>query len=504
MERSVLFLFILIASSCSLLDISEPQISFYDEIEFRFTNESYIVDFLDRARSSAYLSMYSLTPSIASKLNSLIQRGVRVKVLIDNLGSSEGVSANVLVLGNVNGDMRANFIVVDASESLFLSTHNVTNQIFFVRIKNQYVANDLISEFNQMYRFGKYGSSKIVHNNSKVYRIANNTVRILFIPQENYGNAIETFIGQSSKEMVSYFRTVDNYSLYHYLYTCINHNTNSTINIGIDITNNYSSYIGILRRARVFSRPVWFNVVLSSTEVQDRFMLTTLDFTKNLNVNDGVILMLYGPTATKIKEFLHYQFSEEKTTNLQATDAEILSQVPYTNIVISEICWMGAFDNSTNSHPYAEFIEIKNISTNYYDISGYSVIITNNNNPTSPIVIGLPSGTILPPGGFLVIARKPYAQEAFNYYDILTEELSIVNSGFSVTILSPYGYIVDIAGNHTSSPFAGTTSIPRRTMVRKLDAVSHGYLQTSWYNATNKLNINPNYINNTFATPGGE
>ncbi|MCS7299590.1 MAG: hypothetical protein RMJ37_06520 [Spirochaetia bacterium] len=504
MMRMTFLLLLFIITSCNMLNVSEPQLNFYDEIDFGITNEGYVIGFLDKAKSSAYVSLYSLTPSIASKVNSLIQRGVRVRVLIDNLGSPSGVNTSVLVSGNVNGDMSANFVVIDGIESLVLSTHSVTNQFFFVRIKNEYVANDLISEFNQMYRFGRYESSKVVYNNAKVYRIANNSVRIVFVPQEDFMNVLETFISQSSENFVSYFRSIDNNNLYYYLYNSVRYSPNSRINVGINFTNGYTNYAGILQKTRVFKQPIWFNIMVSSSELEDGIALTTFDFTKNLNVKDGVIVMFYGPVATRLKEFLTSYFSSVETTNLSGTAGEILTSVPYTNIVVSEINWVGAFDNNGTSYPYAEFIEIKNISTNYYDISGYSIVITNANNPTSPTVIGIPGGTILPPGSFLVIGRKNYVPNAFSYYDILSEDLSLVNSGFSVTILSPYGQTVDIAGNHTSSPLAGTTSNPRRTMVRKLDVIDHGYLSTSWYNATNKLNINPNYISNTFATPGGD
>lgn len=504
MRITFLLLVLILITSCNILNVSEPQLNFYDEIDFGITNEDYVVEFLNKSKSSVYVSLYSLTPRIASTVNSLIQRGVRVRVLIDNLGSPSGVSTSVLVSGNVNGDMNANFIVIDGVESLILSSHVITNQFFFVRIKNEYVANDLVSEFNQMYRFGRYESSKVVYNNSKVYRIANNTVRMVFVPQEDFMNVLETFISQSSKEFVSYFRSIDNNNLYYYLYNSVRYSPNSRINVGIDFTNNYTNYTGILQKTKVFRQPISFNIMLSSSEIEDRVAITTFDFTKNLNVKDGVIVMFYGPVATRLKEFLTSYFSSVETTNLSGTAREILTSVPYTNIVVSEINWAGAFDNNGNSYPFAEFIEIKNISTNYYDISGYSIVITNGNNPTSPTVIGIPSGTILPPGSFLVIGRKNYVPNAFSYYDILSEELSLVNVGFSVTILSPYGQTVDIAGNHTSSPFAGTTSNPRRTMVRKLDAIDHGYLSTSWYSATNKLNINSNYVSNTFATPGGD
>lgn len=491
-------------SSCNILKLENPNLNFYETIQFEIIQEQDIINEISQTKSNLLISLESLTPNLITSINSLHQKGKKIKVLTDNTSYTTGLVSSILKKSPQESPMKANMIIIDNTYALLLSSHNLTNNTLMIKVKGKNILNDLISEFNQMYELNKFGVNKVTYFNAKIYNIENNSVNLIFTPQEDFLKKIYEFIGQSYEEFLAYMITLDNNYIYGYLYELKSHHTKYKINLFSNFLTTYSNYIGILGdKTRIISKNYNINLMFSKDKVKESFLFTTFDFSKNLNNVNGIMIIVRGEKSKELREYVSAILENEPTTNISLGNIQISRIAPYTNIVISEINWAGAIHNDGTSYPYAEFIEIKNISTNYYDISGYYIIITNQNNPSSPSIIGIPNGTILAPGSFFVIGRKNYHPNAFTYYDIL-EDISLVNSGFSVSLVRYDGTTIDIAGNHLSSPLGGSSGNPRRTMVRKLESVIDGWLSSAWYEATNKLNINPNFTNNTFASPGGD
>jgi hypothetical protein len=161
---------------------------------------------------------------------------------------------------------------------------------------------------------------------------------------------------------------------------------------------------------------------------------------------------------------------------------------PMGSVVINELMWMG----STKDGIADEWIELRNMTSNSYDMSGWRLIGAANQDIT------IPSGT-LPPNGFFLIANNASNSSTVNITpDFVTTAISLDNTGLQVFLANSANDIVDIADDGVGAPMAGFNSTIKRSMERK-DPPGSGTNTSSWQNSTSQTNLDSSVVD--FATP---
>ncbi|OGB85039.1 hypothetical protein A2994_00280 [candidate division Kazan bacterium RIFCSPLOWO2_01_FULL_48_13] len=156
-------------------------------------------------------------------------------------------------------------------------------------------------------------------------------------------------------------------------------------------------------------------------------------------------------------------------------------------VIISEIAWAGS-----SVSQYDEWIELKNVSTDISDLTGWKIVITNT--VGADISLSLPSKP-LSADSFLLIANYPddHANSALNAtVDLPETDISISNEGFVIELRDPADTVVDTAWDGTKPPSngeygyrnsSGSAAIERRTPIEP------GGIKNSWQKANNSINF---------------
>lgn len=149
------------------------------------------------------------------------------------------------------------------------------------------------------------------------------------------------------------------------------------------------------------------------------------------------------------------------------------------NVILNEINWGGSSSSSAD-----EWIEIRNMTGNTFDLTGWQLIGAGNSDIT------IPSGT-LSPNGFFLIAN--FDQNSLSSVlniapDYVTSALQIDNANMQIFLVNEASDIVSIADDGVGVPFKGSTS-PRRSMERKDPPGSNGMDPINWQDATTSANL---------------
>jgi hypothetical protein len=234
--------------------------------------------------------------------------------------------------------------------------------------------------------------------------------------------------------------------------------------------------------------------------------------------DDSVLLELRGPRVAKLVGAYLDQIGAASIPVSNVGDTAAPGQV-----VISEVMWMGSYNNSQVGDSADEFIELYNNTSSAINLSGWRFACTTdgtNNNSA----ITLPPGALIAPGGYFVIATKStgaFAGSA-NHFD---SKLGVTNSSRECRLgngktantvygIANFGDVIDTIGNNTNGFDSGawnrgvnngSPNFIRRSMER-VDTAASGTTNTNWRNNgyTYGLNtlVDSDFRSNTFASPG--
>ncbi|MBN2585306.1 lamin tail domain-containing protein [Patescibacteria group bacterium] len=166
-------------------------------------------------------------------------------------------------------------------------------------------------------------------------------------------------------------------------------------------------------------------------------------------------------------------------------------------IIINEVAWAGS-----SISQYDEWIELKNISTDISNLTGWKIVI--DNTAGIDVSINLPPQPLLV-GNFLLIAnyKDDHPNSALGTaVDLQETDISISNEGFVIELRNPADEVVDTAWDGTKPPSSGeygyrnasgSASIERRALFEP------GGIKSSWQKANSSINfdtsLDPNVVN---------
>jgi len=167
----------------------------------------------------------------------------------------------------------------------------------------------------------------------------------------------------------------------------------------------------------------------------------------------------------------------------------------YAMPVINEVMWAGSDISSSD-----EWVELT--SDIDIDLSGWKFsYITGKGEEKS--VVTFATGTVIPAGGFLVIARQHADSSRLSSEpQVVTSSLSLLNEGLVLRLRRSSGEAIDEVNAGTSVPFAGAnpTGGAGRASMERIDALGSGSDKANWHTATAKLGFDGDA--NVFGTPG--
>lgn len=505
-------------AGCALGNPGETE--YYGSFELKAAQTSDLVSVIESVSNRLDIAIRDLDDgTVVDALNDLVRRGVTVNLVLDNenyLVTNDLIGAVNIVAGNKYGAMDSNFLIKDGETVVQLSTSRLTNaQFLMMTIVNIYAAEDYEAEFEQMFAENHFGSGSDVEtpkqraNFRETYTIGRDTVGVYFLPAQPFLEQISERVGSMRHSTQWYLSDPQNQFVYDLWGDVLNSGVTDSIVLGVNYLSNKSDfpnfYTGVHKTivlddfrfdAMFFDvGTLYQTVVLTSCELGDH---------QTMIHGDGVCVTVTGPDVQGIYDLVSGLESGKPATNVAVSFSTPLKTVPYTNIIINEIVRKGIKDDSGTSYALAKMIELRNLTPDLIDLTGYRVIITNGNRTSEPATFIIPSGTLLQPNGYYVIAAESYA---YKYYDVLWFEFYI-DSSFTVTLEDSRGEVID----HVGQVYYGSTnswtvaSSYTYSMQRKTSLVGGsldlGTNQSSWQASTVNSNMFDNFNSGTKVTPG--
>ena len=211
-----------------------------------------------------------------------------------------------------------------------------------------------------------------------------------------------------------------------------------------------------------------------------------LEFWKNKRL--GAIFLIYFVALSCIFfQVTHAFFTStgSSTNNTFVAAAEFPLTAPLTSpagsVVINEIMWPGSSKSVAD-----EWIELRNMTGNTYDMTGWQLIGAGNSDIT------IPSGTLTPNGLFLISNfSHTSASSILNVPpDYVTSSIGLDNVNLKIFLANQAHDIVDIADDGVGTPFAGSNIPPKKSMERN-NVPGNGMDPASWHTATSSANLDP-------------
>ena len=237
--------------------------------------------------------------------------------------------------------------------------------------------------------------------------------------------------------------------------------------------------------------------------------------------NDETLVIMKNK---KIAELYKEEFDKIWNDSKEMMGSYLGKQLPDGNmlekqdVIINEINWKGSMNgkstmmqdeckrDSDDTHPCDEFIEIRNTSNKFIDISFWTFHTKND------IIFGLPAETHLPPGGiFLAVDHIGDAYNSANFVlnasnDYRYPRMILRNGEFYMELRDTKGNVIDQAGDG-SIPFKGGLSGGKVYSMERKSSYGSGTSKNDWYscNAENGgMLVSEEHKNNTICTPGQE
>jgi len=386
-------------------------------------------------------------------------------------------------------------------------------------VVDEHFVHDFEKEFNQMFILtnfgvgnGVYGRKTELSYNLK-YEIGGNIVEVYFLPQNNPMSFLYSHIAKSKHSVGLYSRYIDNNKFYAIWNEFVNSGVTGKVRLGNEATNKVDIYNNWILNpeveTKVLSQNFDFNIAFCDIgKKYQSFAMTTynLNQTSPLLHSDGVLILVRGELAGSLFDETDKFLSEIPPLVLDDVEEVIITnRVAYHNVVFNELGFM-----RIGNEWLGDFFELKNLTEYYVDLSGYTIVITNNNRLGEPNLFTMPYGTVLSPGGYFVVAGDSLV---YSYIDLVWDDMFVMSSGFMYCLFDPENNLIDVAGDIEDgmggfsgglggviNAFQTDVSITRRTS----PAVLSGTTSAGWVNTSTAKNINPAYQGEIIASPGAD
>lgn len=448
-----------------------------------------------------------------------------------------------LLFGN-KGDGRVYYTFCSVDERYnFVSTYGINPEVLkeipVVALRmdgDQYgIAREIHKEMNMLSQ-GVFGYRKSKLDFATKYAVLDQVVAIYWAPQENPMDVLGQELAQAEKSVEFYstsFQTTNNTQkkLLYDVPTIVNRL--ETLK-GKTVKKYFGLSAFVEKDAKVFSLPQplqYQNFKVSvGTNIfvvdRDGSNPTTFIYTGSLrsranSSDDGILLELRGAwVAQKLGAYL------EKIAQKSQFVSNVGDEASPGAVIISEVMWMGSFDNQGVSYSSDEFIELYNTTNDIINLSGWKFACTTDGSSNNA-AITIPAGIVIAPKGYLVIATSEFGAvaEAANLFE---PKLKITNSSRECRLgngrnsavsygISNFGTIIDKIGNNTNGFDSATwnrglndsTNKIRRSMERTnivnedgTKGISNANWRTNVSSVSENIYVSEGFSQATFATPG--
>ncbi len=157
-------------------------------------------------------------------------------------------------------------------------------------------------------------------------------------------------------------------------------------------------------------------------------------------------------------------------------------------VIINELLWMGSSLSASD-----EWMELRNTTNTEIDLSGW--FLTKKSSGAENLMLTLPSGSVISPGGFFLIANygSDQANSTLNVSpDLVDSDISLVNSALQVKLYDAGSGLIDTADDGTGAPLGGRyESGALWESMERVASIGDGSKKESWRTATSAINIDP-------------
>lgn len=497
--------------------LSTPD-EYYDTLSIELASEVTLSREINNATNTIRVALRELNGVlIKAALTTAAENGVTVEVMLDNdsVSSTNGLSPLISCrFGNRYGILDSNFFIIDGMIYQVTSSDLDTDQFILLKMSDDDMLWDYNMEFSQMYNDSNfaYGSdsedAKIRHNYIEQYSIGPNLVEVYFNPAQPALEHLKTRIGNAKYTTDWFVEYIEHREIYLLWKDMAGAGISNTIKMGKYCSANIDDYPDLINSAgsvSVYTENMGYNAVFVDKDYRSGcVIITSFDLTNHRTVrqSDGVLVIVSGPAVTNLYKDLKVNTILKSETNVSVIQLNLSTNIQYQNIIFNEIVRRG-MTNGVDGMRYAlaKMIELKNRTTNWYDLSGCTIIITNANRTAEPSSYVVPYGTILPPNGYYVLASVNYA---FAYYDEHWDGFYLDRS-FTLTFLDSHGGVIDHIGNIQPDGFYDNifNGYYGESIIRNTTPLQDGTQASHWSSYTGvPINLYSEFATVCHATPG--
>jgi len=162
-------------------------------------------------------------------------------------------------------------------------------------------------------------------------------------------------------------------------------------------------------------------------------------------------------------------------------------------VIINELAWAGSSYSASD-----EFIELKNLTENEIDLSGWQLTRISGNE--EKVMLTIPAGEIIEARNFYVISNWSSDDSALDFQpDLIDSSVSLSNSKLQIKLYDADGELIDLAGDGLF-PLAGDNEF-KASMIRAAP-VEKGDKESAWDSSLIAENLDSEISD--FATPGAK
>lgn len=563
----VIIIFVIVLSSCKPTDPTDPPIDdtkpdFETEhIEIFFTKpysdptlDDALIELIDSTTSNSMLDIcfYGLNrDNVISAIENAIERGVHIRFVGNKSGSNtvnaaegdyyEGYKRIALALDSkfpVDGKKRVefpndtgfdDFILMNGSatmhnkfvlatdsegnEYLYTGTTNCTDTGFERNNNNSLIIQDsgIVSIYQQQFEYLLELLDSTEVSSVNTYTIDGIEIDVLFSPNMlGTNNAMDELI-----DLVTLADDSIHFMIFSFPYMDLNDLMLEKFNAGVDVKgvfdksqlNNsaeeYFAQRGMPVRIDGNEHELDFHggklhhktMILDSGQSDAVVVTGSFNWSNNATENnDENMLFIHSQEIAQLYEVEWKARWDEGTEVPTVTPGD---DANYQDIIINEVMWMGSTVWSD------EFIELKNLTSQQIDLSGW--FIHGGSMSGKPLLI--PEGAYILPNEYLVIMTKYLSDSAFQPNHRLTiEDLSISNDKVKLILMDQNGTHIDYAGNGSAGDdfagYNGTAGDLEKSMARN-EIFNDGTVASNWFTSSTQANISTenDYSLYVYATP---
>ncbi|MDH4262482.1 MAG: lamin tail domain-containing protein [Spirochaetia bacterium] len=370
--------------------------------------------------------------------------------LLQNVKQNGLVQNHQIYFVNTNGKMSNNYCIID-KKKIWFSLNPLTRSILLkpsISFILEADGNPIIEEFTkeiEMLKNNLTGSLKKPFQNIQSYNFYNSTWHIIHGPQDKPLDYLSSLI--DSSETLNIYTSGIDFDIKNPVVNSLVHfiNTKSKIDTLFADTSFFyetSLYQNLFNNGNYcLNNPDCANnfnyfYIKPETDKQHIFLLKDIVGNKKtilyngdlkpLNEkNDDTLLIEINSEAVYDELLSNFNKLSNKSLGIEKT----LQSSPLPSpgdVVISEIVWMGSFDNLRKSHPSDEAIELFNTTNHNINIGEAVIACTASIFGDSVIsLFSIPKDVVLLPGQYFSIASNQ--NTAFTNVNLIVPNLSISN-----------------------------------------------------------------------------